>query len=685
MTNPLLQDWQTPFGLPPFASFAPDQFAPAFKAAMADHLAEIEAIAQQTVAPDFLNTITALERSGRKLEQVSGVFWNLTGSDSTPELQEIERAIGPALSRHFSEISSNAPLFQRVDVLHEKRHALGLSTEQLRVLEQSHRNFVRSGARLDETGKARLTEITARLAELGIAFSQNVLADETSYELVLEADDLDGLPDFVRAAARQAAIERGKPEKHLITLSRSLIEPFLTFSTRRDLREQAYRAWTKRGETGGPTDNRVIIRETLALRAERARLLGFADFASFKLAPEMAKVPAAVDALLGRVWEPAKLRFAEEKADLEALAREEGFNDAITAWDWRFYAEKVRKARHSLDEAEIKPYLQLENVIQASFAVATRLFGLQFLERSDLAAYHPDARCHEVKDAGGNHVGLFIGDYFNRSTKRSGAWMSAFREQHRLGASSGTETVRPIIVNVMNFAKPAEGQPALLSFDDARTLFHEFGHGLHGLLSDVTYPSIAGTSVARDFVELPSQLYEHWLQTPAILSEFALHAETGAAMPAELIGRIIAAANFNQGFGTVEYTSSALIDMAFHALAEAPDDPVAFEAAELKRIGMPDGIGMRHRSPHFSHVFSGDGYSAGYYSYLWSEVLDADAFEAFEATGNVFDPALAARLKQHVYAAGGSRDPAELYRAFRGADPDPAALLRKRGLAASSH
>jgi peptidyl-dipeptidase Dcp len=682
MTNPLLQIWTTPFGLPPFAEIATDDFMPAFEAAMAEHRAEIEAIAGQPEPPDFENTIAALERSGRALARVDGVFWNLAGTDSTPAIQEIERAIGPVLSRHSSDIATNAPLFRRIDALHEARETLGLSVEQQRLLEQIHRNFIRAGAKLDEAGKARLTALTARLTELGIAFSQNVLADENAYELVLADGDFGGLPDFLLAAAKQAAIERGKPDKHVITLSRSLIEPFLTFSTRRDLREAANRAFMKRGENGGPSDNRAIVRETLELRAERAGMLGFGDFASFKLAPEMAGGPAAVAELLSRVWEPAKRRFLEEKRDLESLAQGEGFNGPIDIWDWRFYAEKVRKAQHDLDEAKIKPYFQLDKVIEAAFAVATKLFGLEFTLRPEIASYHPEVRTYEVSDAEGRHVGIFLGDYFNRASKRSGAWMSGFRDQHKLGGPDGASEVRPIIVNVMNFAKPAPGKPALLSFDDARTLFHEFGHGLHGLLSDVTYPSISGTSVARDFVELPSQLYEHWLQRPEILARYAIHAETGEAMPKALIEKIIAAANFNQGFATVEYAASALIDLAFHSRPDAPADPIAFEAQELARLGMPDGIAMRHRTPHFGHVFSGDGYSAGYYSYLWSNVLDSDAFEAFEASGDVFDPALAARLKTHIYSAGGARDPAELYRAFRGKDPDPAALLRKRGLAA---
>jgi peptidyl-dipeptidase Dcp len=677
MTNPLLDTWQTPFGVPPFSAIASSDFVPAFEAAMDAHRQEIEAIANAAAPASFNDTIAALESSGRLLEQVSGVFWNLSGSNSTPEMQAIEREMGPALSRHSSEITTNPQLFARIDKLFEARETLGLSVEQKRVLEQIHRNCVRSGGRLDVSGKERMKAITARLSELGIAFSQNVLADETSYQLVLEGTDCDGLPDFLLAAAKEAAVARDMPDKHVITLSRSLIEPFLTFSTRRDLREASYRAWTRRGANGDDHDNSAIVKEMLSLRAERARMLGFDDFASFKLAPEMAKSPKFVNDLLGRVWSPAKQRFAEEKADLEIAARAEGFNGAIEAWDWRYFAEKVRKEKHALDEAEIKPFFQLDQMIQAAFHVATRLFGLQFSERREIAGYHPDVRVFEVNDAAGQHVGLFLGDYFNRATKRSGAWMSAFREQHKLNGN-----IRPIIVNVMNFVKPAAGKAALLSFDDARTLFHEFGHGLHGLLSDVTYPSVAGTSVARDFVELPSQLFEHWLATPDILTRFALHAETGKPMPAALIERIIAAQNFNQGFATVEYTSSALIDMAFHQRTDAPEDPMAFEAQELQRLGMPDGIGMRHRTPHFSHIFSGDGYSAGYYSYLWSEVLDSDAFEAFEASGDVFHPALADKLKTFIYSAGGSRDPAELYRAFRGQDPDPSALLRKRGLAA---
>jgi peptidyl-dipeptidase Dcp len=676
--NPLLEDWTGPFGLAPFDRIEVAHYMPAFDAGMAEQNAKIHAITTNPEPPNLRNTIDALELSSPLLDKVGGVFFNLSGVDATDEMQAVERDIGPRLAQHGSEILMNAALFARIDVLFGKRAMLGLTDEQMRVLELTHERFVRAGAKLDEQGKARLKAIVTRLTELGIAFSQNVLADENSYQLALTEQDLVVLPDFVASAARQAAQDRKAQSPGIVTLSRSLIEPFLTFSPNRNLRHEAFAAWTKRGEQEGATDNRAIVRETLALRAERAKLLGFKTFAAYRLKPEMAGTPERVSDLLNRVWSPAKTRFASEKQDLQALAQAEGHNAPVTAADWRYFAEKLRNQKYDLDESELKPYFPLDQMIAASFYVAERIFGLRFKERHDVPVYHPDVRVWEVSDSGGHAVGLFLGDYFNRQGKYSGAWMSSYREQHRLAGE-----VKPIIVNVLNFAKPAPGEAALLSFDDAHTLFHELGHGLHGLLSNVTYPSIAGTSVARDFVELPSQLFEHWLETPEILGQFARHAKTGEPIPAEKIARIKAARSFNQGFMTVEYASSALVDLAFHTQVEAPADAIAFEAETLKGIGMPEGMAMRHRTPHFSHVFSGEGYASGYYSYLWSEVLDADAFEAFAATGNVFDPALAARLKQYVYSAGGSRDPAELYRAFRGQDPDPQALLRKRGLVAA--
>lgn len=676
--NPFARVWTTPFRLPPFAEITTDHIRAAFEAALAKHRAEIDAIVADPAVPDFANTIEALERAGRALSRVGGVFYNLTGAHTNEALQAIEREMSPLTSRHWSAIMMDPKLFARVDAVNARREALGLDAEQARLLERTHRGFIRSGAQLDAAGKARLAAINERLAELGTRFGQNVLKDESSYALVIaDQDGLAGLPGFVVAAMAQAASDRGHEGRHAVTLSRSIIEPFLTFSTRRDLREEAFLAWSRRGENGGETDNRAIVAEMVRLRAEKATLLGFRTFAHFKLDDSMAKTPENVRELLELVWRPAKTRAAREAVELAALAQSEGENGPIRPWDWRHYAEKVRQQTYALDEAVLKPYLQLDRIIAAAFDVAGRLFGLSFVEQRDLQGYHPDVRIWEVRE-GERHIGLFIGDYFARASKRSGAWMSAFRGQRKLDGET-----RPIIVNVCNFAKPAEGQPALLSVDDARTLFHEFGHALHGLLSDVHYGSLAGTSVSRDFVELPSQLYEHWFLTPEVMQRYCLHARTGEPIPAALIETIKRAQTFNQGFATVEYTSSALVDLAFHSLEQPGEiDALGFEAAELVRLGMPAEITMRHRTPHFTHVFSGDGYSAGYYSYLWSEVMDADAFNAFTETGDVFSAEIAARLKRYIYSAGDTRDAAEAYTLFRGRLPTPDALLAKRGLAA---
>ncbi len=676
--NPLLGTWTTPFEAPPFAAIRPDHFAPAFEAALAAHSAEIDTIAADPAAPTFANTIDALELAGDVLDRVSGVFWNLTGSNTNDALQALEREWSPKFAAHYTGISTNAALFKRIDTLFANKDSMGLTSEQSRVLEKTYRGFVRSGAKLEGAARERYQALAQTRAKLTTAFGQNVLADEKAYALVLETDaDLAGLPTFLREAASGAAEERGHKGRHVITLSRSLIEPFLTFSTRRDLREQAWTAWVSRGETGGATDNRQTIADLIRLRIEVSNLLGHKTYAEHALEETMAKTPDRVRELLDRVWTPGVARARSELAKLQSMATKEGANIKIEPWDWRYYSEKVRSAEFDLDEASIKPYLALDRIIDAAFFTATKLFGVTFKGRHDLSLYHPDVRAFEVNDAEGRHVGLFLADYFARSSKRSGAWMSAYRRQEKLAGN-----VRPIIVNVMNFAKGAAGEPTLLSFDDARTLFHEFGHGLHGLLSDVTYPSLAGTSVVRDFVELPSQLFEHWLATPEILSKFARHAKTGAAMPEALMAKLKAARTFNQGFETVAFLGSAIVDMDFHALESADNlDPLAFEAATLARIGMPKEVGMRHRSTHFQHIFSG-GYSAGYYSYLWSEVLDADAFAAFEETGDVFDPAVAEKLKRFVYAAGGLRKEDEAYVAFRGRLPTVDGLLKKRGLAA---
>ena len=676
--NPLLGAWTAPFGVAPFDALQDEQFLPAFDTALGRHMAEVAAIADNTQAPTFKNSIEALERAGLDLKRVGGVFWNLAGADTNDVRQQIEREMAPKMAAHGNAITSNASLFRRIDDLFERRATLGLDAEQLRVLERMHLGFVRAGAKLATDQKARMGEIKQRLAALGTQFSQNILADEKSFELALPTEvDRAGLPASLVAAAAEAAKTRGSEANHVITLSRSLIEPFLISSTRRDLREIAFNAWIKRGENGGATDNRALVKEILALRQERARLLGYKSFADYKLDDTMAKTPERVRALLETVWGPAKARAERERKRLAELAIADGANIQIEPWDWRHYAERVRTADYGIDEAEIKQYLPLDRVIAAAFATAGRLFGLTFREVDGLSLYHPDVRAFEVTGRDGKHVGLFLGDYFHRPSKRSGAWMSAFRSQEKLAGD-----IRPIIVNVCNFAKPSAGQVALLSMDDARTLFHEFGHGLHGLMSDVTYPSLSGTSVARDFVELPSQLYEHWLGTREVLTEFARHHSTGAPLPDDLIEKLRAARTFNQGFLTVEFLASAIVDIDFHADAgDAADaDPMAREAATLARIGMPREIVMRHRTPHFSHVFSGDGYSAGYYSYLWSEVLDADAFAAFEETGNVFDGETAAKLAHFVYAAGGLRDEDAAYQAFRGRAPKVEGLLKKRGL-----
>ena len=673
--NPFFAPWLTLEAAPPFAEIQPAHFLPAYERAFADHNAEIAEIAASTATPDFANTIEALERSGRALERVENVFHLLAGAHSNEALLEVEREIAPQVASHWNKIHTNAALFARIDALSRRADSLGLNDEQKRVLERYHVTFRRAGAALDAPAKKRLAEIIERLAALGAAFSQNVLADEQAFALPISGDELSGLPEFMRETMKSDAKERGI-DGHVITLSRSSVEPFLQFARRRDLREKVFQAFIRRGDNGGGTDNNAIIVEMVKLRAERARLLGFSDFAHYRLDDAMAKTPQAVRDLLDTVWAKARGKALADRNDLQALITQEGGNFALAPWDWRYYAEKLRQQRCNVDEAAIKPYLKLEAMIDAAFYTAERLFGLTFSERADVPTWHGDVRVWQVRDRDGRDIGLFFGDYFARASKRSGAWMTSLREQEKLSGP-----VRPLIVNVCNFAKSAAGEPTLLSFEDARTLFHEFGHALHGLLSAVTYPQISGTNVATDFVELPSQLYEHWLEQPEVLRRFARHYQTGAPMPEDLLQRLIAERNFNQGFATVEYLASAFVDLDFHSLSSASIDSKKFEAGTLSRIGMPGEIIMRHRPPHFAHVFSGGGYAAGYYSYMWSEVLDADAFEAFEEAGDIFDPATAKRLQEMIYAAGGSRDPADAYKAFRGRLPSPDALLRKRGFA----
>ncbi len=669
MTNPILATWATPFQIAPFAQISDDDFAPALQAALAEHSAEIDAIAQSREPVSFASVIDALEGAGRQLDKVLSVFFTLVGADSTPAREALQRDFSPRLAAHFAEISANKALFARVSALWDQRDSLDLTPEQARVLMLTHQGFVRAGAALTGDDDARMKQIKSRLAVLGTDFTQNLLADERGWSLSLTDDDLDGLPEFVINTARAAGQEAGQ-DGPIVTLSRSLIVPFLTFSARRDLRETAYRAWTARGANGGDTDNRAIAAEILQLREERARLLGYDSFAAYKLEPEMAGTPDAVRKLLTDVWTPARAQALADAEILERMLQADGLNGPLEPWDWHYYSEKRRKAEHDLDEAALKPYLQLDRMIQAAFACATRLFGLDF-QPLDVPLYHPDCRAWEVT-RNGAHVAVFIGDYFARGSKRSGAWCSAMRSQ-----AKHPYVQTPIVINVCNFAK---GDPALLSYDDARTLFHEFGHALHQMLSNVTYESVSGTSVARDFVELPSQLYEHWLEVPEVLAEFATHAETGAPMPPEMLTRVLGAATYDQGFQTVEYLASALVDLAFHD-GPAPADAMAKQAEVLDQIGMPHAINMRHATPHFAHVFAGDGYSSGYYSYMWSEVMDADAFAAFEEAGDPFDPARAKALETHILSTGGSQDAAELYIAFRGRLPGIEPLLKGRGLA----
>ena len=676
MTNPLLQTWQTPFGMPPFESIQASHFEEAFDKALLQHQAEIAAISNNSEPPTFENTLIALEASGDLLNQTSNVFFNLSASHSSPDIQSLERNLAPKLAAHSAALYLNASLFQRIDALNQTKHQLQLDAESIRLIERYHLDFVRAGAKLQAKDRESFAQNSEKLASLFTQFSQNVLADESSFCLTLTKDEeLQGLPSFVRQSAQKLAKDRGltEPNAHAFTLSRSSITPFMTFSERRDLRKTMWNAWCQRGEHAGAHNNEPIMKEILKLRLAQARLLGYKDFSEYALADTMAGSAQQARDLLMRVWQPARLKALQEREDLKKLS---GLND-LEAWDWHFWTERVRKEKFDLNEAEIKPYLQLHKLMQAMFHVANRLFGVNFKEVSNIAKYHDTVTGWEVTDANGQHVGLFLSDNFARSTKRSGAWMSTYRDPMHLSTS-----IRPIVVNNNNFSQGPEGQPTLLSLDDARTLFHEFGHGLHGLLSQVRFPRLSGTSVLRDFVEFPSQVYENWLMQPQILKEFALHAETGQAMPDDLIQKILDAQTFNQGFSTVEYVSSALVDLALHETTDLDAlNFKDFEARTLKAIDMPPAIGMRHRLPHFSHLFSSNSYASAYYVYMWAEVLDADGFDAFLEAGDLFAPEPARKLYEHVYSAGNKQDPMQAYIAFRGRAPTVMPLLTKRGLA----
>ncbi len=670
--NPFFVAWTTPFGVPPFDAIRAEHYGPAFDRAMAEADADIAAITGNGEPPDFANTIEALERAGKRLNVVAGVFYNLSASMGGADLERIDLEYAPKLAAHGSRIMLDPKLFARVDALFRQRALLGLEADQLRLLERTHLGFVRAGAALDEAARGRLGEISEQLASLHAQFGQNVVHDEREWSLQLEGDDLAGLPDFVVDGARQAAAERGL-EGHVVTLSRSLIESFLTYAARRDLRQAAYLAWVARGTHPGAHDNRALIPQILALRAERARLLGYGTYAEYRLADTMAGSVEAVSGFTTALWRAAVKRAEQERDALFARAGADGVSDRLEGWDWRYYAEQQRLAEFDLDEAALKPYFLLENIQAAAFDTAARLFGLGFTECTDVLVYHPDVRVYEVRDAEG-HVGVFIADPFARPDKRSGAWMSTFRDQSTLDGR-----VSPVVINNNNFVKSS---PALLGYMDARTLFHEFGHALHALLSQVRYPSQSGTAVLHDFVEFPSQVMEHWIGTPEVLRRFARHHETGAPIPEALIAKLKAAQTFNQGFVTVETLASTILDMELHALRDPAElDVMAFERDVMARLGAPVEIGARHRPPHFQHIFSGGGYAAGYYAYLWASVLDADGFAAFEEAGDPFAPGPAAGLKR-ILRSGDSEDPMALYVAFRGAKPGTEALMRERGLVA---
>jgi peptidyl-dipeptidase Dcp len=673
--NPLLAKWEGPYGgYPLFNAFKVDQFKPALEAGMAEQAKEIDAIAADPAAPTFENTLAAMERSGRTLSRVGSVYGIYSSTMSTPDFQVVEREMAPRLAAFQDQIHQNEKLFGRIRAVYDARETSGLTPEQQRLAWYYYNDFVRFGAKLDPQAKKRLSEINQRLATLYTNFSQNVLADENDYVTYLKTkEDTAGLPDSIVSAASAAAEARGHKGEWAILNKRSSMEPFLTYSARRDLRETVWRTYYSRGDHDDAKDTKKIISEILKLRAERARLLGYATHAHWQLSNAMAKTPERAMALMEAVWPAAVARVHEEVADMQKVADEEGAKIKIEPWDYRFYAEKVRKAKYDLDQNEVKPYLQLEKLREAVFWVAGQLFGFQFSEVSGVPVCSPDIRVFEVKNAAGHHVGLWYFDPYARDGKQSGAWMNEYRAQERF-----VGPVAPIVSNNANFVKARPGEPVFISWDDARTLFHEFGHALHGLNSSVSYPTLAGTAVARDYVEFPSQLLEHWLATPEVLQKFAVNAQ-GKPIPDEIVKKVAKAAKFNQGFLTVEYLSAALIDMKLHLAGDADIDPRAFERDTLKALGMPEEIVMRHRTPQFSHIFSGDGYSAGYYSYLWSDTLSADAFEAFTEAGGPYDKKVAERLYAHVFSVGNTVDPADGYKAFRGRDPGTGALMRDRG------
>ena len=674
--NPLLSEWTGPYGgLPPFDQVKIEYFKPALAAAMAENLAEIDKIANDSAPPTFDNTIVAMEKAGQTLDRVGTIYNVWQSTMSSPDFQAVQREMAPKLAAFSDKITQNEKLFKRIEAVYNSPDKKKLNSEQQRLVWLDYTNFVRLGAKLDAKSKARLTEINQQLATLFTKFSNNVLYEEDNEFVQLKNEsDLAGLPQSVRDAAAAAAAAK-KQEGWLVINTRSSVEPFLTFSDRRDLREKVWRMFIMRGDNGDEHDNNATITQILQLRAERAKLLGYQTHAHWRVENQMAKTPERAMELMMAVWKPAVQRVHEEVADMQALVAKEGSTFEIAPWDYRYYMERVRKAKYDLDQNELKPYLQLDKLREAIHWVAGELFNFKFTPAANVPVAHPDIKVWEVTDkTTGKHIGLWYFDPFARPGKRSGAWMNAYRSQERINGEITT-----IVSNNANFVKGKPGEPVLISWDDATTMFHEFGHALHGLNSNVTYPSLSGTAVARDYVEFPSQLMEHWLSTPQVLQKFALHYQTGKPIPQELVDKINRTRTFNQGFATVEYLAAAILDMKLHLLGDKKIDARQFEKEALAEIGMPKEIVLRHRLPHFLHVFSSDSYSAGYYSYLWSDVLTADAFGAFTEGGGPYDRKVADRLRKSIFSVGNTIDPAEAYRNFRGRDPKVEALMKKRG------
>lgn len=672
----LLQPWEGKYGgVPPWDQIRPEEFPKAFDCAIDEANAEIQAIAGSSDPATFDNTFEALERSGQTLDRLTSMFGVHAGNLNLGPIPEIESLVAQKLAAWRDSVVQNLDLFARIKEVKNGDQFNKLNAVQQRLVEERFRAFVRSGANLSVDDKAQLSKINSKLAELYTTFSQNVLADEEKYVTWVEQEDqLAGLPESLIASMGAAAESKGQPGKWAVENTRSSMEPFLSFAHDRELREQVWRTYFSRCDHGDENDNKEIITSILKLRAERAKLLGYPTHAHWRLEPQMAKTPEAAMDLMMNVWSKAVDRAREEVADMQAIADAENSQIKIEPWDYRYYAEKVRAAKYDLDFNLVKPYLQLSRLVEGMMWAASQVFSVQFTQVHDVPVFHPDVDVWQVLDGEGGEVGLFYLDPYARKGKRSGAWMTSYRDQHCMD-----QPITPLVSNNSNFIRGQDGQPTLISWDDALTLFHEFGHALHGLMSKVTWPSQSGTNVARDFVEFPSQVYEHWLATPEVLKKFATHYQTGEPMPEELLTKIEKAATFNQGFGTVEFLASALVDMKLHLAGDVTIDPEQFEKETLAELGMPSEIVMRHRMPHFSHIFSGDGYSAGYYSYLWADALTADAAEAFEEAGSFYDRELGQRLLDTVFSVGDTTEAAESFRRFRGRDVDTSSLLRKRG------